>query len=237
VIWDVGLGAGGNTLTAIRALSELAGELHLVSFDHTVEALQFALAHAKALEFPRGFESELEGLLARGTVRFERGSLRVHWKLELGDFPKRLAGAVSGETLPPPDAIFFDAFSPKRNPEMWRHTVFENLFRCLAPERACLLATFSRSTMARVAMLLAGFYVGAGEPVAGKEETTLAGNSPELLARPLDAKWLERARVSRSAEPLHAGIYQQAPLAPETWERLCAHPQFAHLRACAKNQS
>jgi hypothetical protein len=54
----------------------------------------------------------------------------------------------------------------------------------------------------------------------------VAANSLNLIERPLGARWLERARTSHSAEPMHADEYRLAPLALETWERLRAHPQF-----------
>jgi hypothetical protein len=38
--------------------------------------------------------------------------------------------------------------------------------------------------------------------------------------------WLARARRSKSAEPLWGPTYRQAPIAPETWEKLGQHPQF-----------
>src|SRR5688572_22574123 len=109
---------------------------------------------------------------------------------------------------------------------MWTLPLFENLFRRLDPERPCALATYSRSTIARVTLLLAGFFVGAGEAVAEKEETTIAANSLELIERPLGGRWLERARTSHSAEPLHGTQYRIAPLTAETWERLRTHSQF-----------
>ena len=105
--------------------------------------------------------------------------------------------------------------------------LFAALFRRLDPQRPCLLATYSRSTIPRVTLLLAGFFVGAGEAVAEKEETTVAANRRDLIERPLDARWLERARTSHSAEPLRTNEYRIAPLAPETWARLRQHPQFA----------
>jgi len=130
------------------------------------------------------------------------------------------------ESLPAPHAILFDPFSPAKNPAMWTLPLFTNLFRLLDPARPCALATYSRSTMTRVALLLAGFYVGAGQATGEKEETTIAANTPELIDEPLDRGWLERARRSHSAEPLCAPIYQQARLAPATWEGLQRHPQF-----------
>jgi hypothetical protein len=60
-----------------------------------------------------------------------------------------------------------------------------------------------------------------------KEETTVAANRLELLDEPLDRRWLERAKGSHSAEPLSGPVYRQAPLSPETWEKLRRHLQFA----------
>lgn len=224
VIWDIGLGAGGNVLTTLHQLKDVPARLHIVSFDHTLGALRFALEHAAALQFPVGLESVLEELLRTHRVEFRHGALRVTWEVHVGDFPAALTTATSA--WPAPHAIFFDAYSPARNPAMWTLPLFENLFRRLDPHRPCTLATYTRSTIPRVTLLLAGFFVGAGDPVAAKNETTIAANSLELIERPLGARWLDRARTSHSAEPLHDDAYRIAPLAPETWARLRAHPQF-----------
>ncbi len=223
VIWDVGLGAGGNVMTTLRSLKDVSAHLHILSFDHTLGAFRFALEHAEALQFPVGFETVLDELLRTQRTKFRHGALKVSWEIHVGDFPSALA---ADPNWPAPHAIFFDAFSPARNPAMWTLPLFENLFRRLDLQRPCALATYSRSTIPRVTLLLAGFFVGAGEPIAEKEETTVAANSLALIERPLDARWLERARTSHSAEPLCANEYRIAPLAPETWERLRAHPQF-----------
>ena len=79
---------------------------------------------------------------------------------------------------------------------------------------------------ARVALLLAGFWVGAGRAAGRKEQTTIATNTPRLIDEPLDRRWLERSRRSPSADPLGEPVYRQAPLTPATWERLQRHPQF-----------
>ncbi|NBR87267.1 MAG: hypothetical protein EBS84_20540 [Proteobacteria bacterium] len=122
--------------------------------------------------------------------------------------------------------MLFDAFSPAKNPEMWTLPLFTQLFRRLDPARPCAMPTYSRATLLRVTWLLAGFHVGVGHATGEKEETTLAANTLALLDEPLDRKWLERARRSTSAEPLHEAKYRQAPLTAATWEQLRAHPQF-----------
>jgi tRNA U34 5-methylaminomethyl-2-thiouridine-forming methyltransferase MnmC len=141
------------------------------------------------------------------------------------DFPSLLKSSEA-ETWPKPHAIMFDAFSPARNPAMWALPVFQRLYELLDPNRPCALPTYSRSTLLRVTLLLSGYYVGVGHPTGEKEETTIAANSMSLLREPLDKSWLQRVKRSNSAEPLWEPQYRQAPLRPETWERLVRHPQF-----------
>jgi hypothetical protein len=218
VVWDVGLGAAANAIAVLRATSDLPCSLRVISFDRTIEPLEFALRHAAELGYFAGYEMAGRELLDTG-----RG-LGGRWELRLGDFPEWLRQRP--QPAPPPHAILFDAFSPAKNPAMWTASLFSDLHRCLDPKRPCAMPTYSRSTMLRVTLLLAGFFVGAGRATGEKEETTIAANTLELLDEPLSRDWLERARRSRSAEPLAAPVYRQAHLSRESWEKLLRHPQF-----------
>jgi hypothetical protein len=109
---------------------------------------------------------------------------------------------------------------------MWTMAVFGDLYARLARDRACTLATYSRSTMLRVTLLLVGFCVGVGHATGEKEETTMAANRLELIDEPLPRSWLGRVRRSTSAEPLTGPGYRQARLRAEWYARLEAHPQF-----------
>jgi tRNA U34 5-methylaminomethyl-2-thiouridine-forming methyltransferase MnmC len=149
----------------------------------------------------------------------------VNWEFHLGDFPSLLT-QPNAATWPKPHAILFDAFSPAKNPTMWTLPLFTHLFQLLDPNRPCALPTYSRSTIMRVTLLLAGFFVGVGHATGEKEETTIAANTLDLIAEPLNQRWLDRARRSHSAEPLHEAVYQIGPLTPESWAKLQAHPQF-----------
>ena len=227
VIWDIGLGAAANAIAVLEAAKEISGRLRIVSFDNTDEPLAFALNNSTALGYPVGYEKFMGELLHEQRSEFVNGKLRVEWEFHLGDFPSWLAQAVEADDLPPaPHAIFYDAFSPAKNPAMWTLPVFENLFRALDPERPCALTTYSRSTLLRTTLLLAGFFVGTGHATGMKEETTIAANRLDLIAEPLNARWLERAMRSDSAEPLREPVYMRAPLAPGTAEKLRLHPQF-----------
>ena len=243
VTWDVGLGAAANALTTIRLIRESLkrkpAQLHLVSFDLTTDAVVFALEHGRELGYLAGYESALAELLQNHSVKFSDGLLQVEWTLEAGDFPAFIDRTSRGyeahsekseignrKSEITPHAILFDPHSPKKNPAMWTVPLFAGLFRRLDPQRPCALATFTRSTMARTALLLGGFFVGVGHPTGLKEETTVAANRLDLLDEPLDRRWLDRAKRSGSAEPLDEPVYRQARLLPETWERLRQHPQF-----------
>ncbi len=233
VIWDVGLGAAANALTVLRATRDIACQIRLVSFDHTLEPLEFALKNADALGYFVGYETHLQEFLREHRVAFQDGAQSVNWEFHHGDFPALLANSKlkteNSKLAAPPHTILFDAYSPARNPAMWTLPLFTNLFQMLDPQRSCAMPTYSRSTILRVTLLLAGFFVGVGHATGEKEETTIAANTLDLLAEPLDARWLERARRSHSAEPMVEPVYRIAPLSPENWERLQAHPQFKNI--------
>ncbi len=230
VIWDVGLGAAANALTILRATKNIAGKIRLVSFDHTLEPLEFALKNAEALGYFGGYEKYLQEFLRAHRVKFQDGPQSVNWELQLGDFPNFLSNfrlkIQNSKLVLAPHAILFDAFSPAKNPAMWTLPLFKDLFQQLDPQRPCALPTYSRSTILRATLLLAGFFVGVGHATGEKEETTIAANNLSLIAEPLDRRWLERAKRSHRAEPLIENVYRIAPLSSESWKKLQAHPQF-----------
>jgi tRNA U34 5-methylaminomethyl-2-thiouridine-forming methyltransferase MnmC len=226
VVWDVGLGAAANAVTVLRAAERLPCSIHLVSFDHTLDPLEFALRNTEHLNYLVGYEKYLTSLLLNRQISFVTGQQTVRWEVHVADFPTLLTQPLS-KTFAKPHAILFDAFSPAKNPAMWTQPLFANLFRLLDPSRPCAIPTYSRSTMLRVTLLLAGFCVGVGHATGEKEETTVAANTLELIAQPLDRGWLQRARRSTSAEPMWQPVYRQSPLQPQTWAQLQQHSQFA----------
>jgi tRNA U34 5-methylaminomethyl-2-thiouridine-forming methyltransferase MnmC len=230
VIWDVGLGAAANALTVLCATKDIPCKIHLISFDHTLEPLEFAIKHTAELGYFGGYENHLQEFIRNHRVTFQDGKQSVNWEFHLGDFPTFLSNLKSkiqnSKFAPAPHAILFDAFSPARNPAMWTLPLFTNLFQLLDTQRPCALPTYSRSTILRVTLLLAGFFVGVGHATGEKEETTIAANDLSLIAEPLDLRWLDRARRSHRAEPMTGAIYKIAPLSDESWKKLQAHPQF-----------
>jgi queuine tRNA-ribosyltransferase len=114
------------------------------------------------------------------------------------------------------DVVFWDPFSPGVNPELWTYGAL------LAARHACrdgaTLHTYSGATSVRSALLLAGFAVGTGQLISAGKTATCAATSAELLAQPLDRRWLERLRRSSAAFPADAPR--------DALERIAALPQF-----------
>jgi queuine tRNA-ribosyltransferase len=210
VLFDVGLGAGSNALAAFAAAEATEGRpLEIVSFELDTGALALAASDSGAalLGLSAVERSAIGNLLAHG--RFE--SARVRWRLVRGDVRETLPRDPSRA-----DVVFWDPYSPRANPELWTVSAFAALrARCAA---SATVYTYGAATGTRAAFLLAGFFVGAGDPSGPKAETTAAATDVRLLTRPLDARWL--ARLDRSSSPLP----QDAP--PDALDRIRAHPQF-----------
>jgi len=215
-VWDVGLGAGTNAvaaLTCARALgAQQRRELRVVSFEIDRAPLRLALADARGFPFLQPFADAGRALL--NGERWSEG--RAQWQLYLGDAAELWRGAWE-----PADLIFFDPFSPASNPALWTPAAFSQLrTHARSDGDGCTLFTYSAATPTRVSLLLGGFYVGTGVATGTKKETTAAATQRELLAQPLDARWL--ARWERSAAQAPHG----AVLSEEIARAVRGHRQF-----------
>jgi queuine tRNA-ribosyltransferase len=199
VVYDVGLGIAANALAALHCRSVLGGEarrsLEIVSFENDLSGLRLALEHSRNFPFLAGFEDVLREVLEGGMWRDEKsGSFWVIREGEFGDWVSR-----GFEGLRAPEVIFYDFYSPGVQPELWRLEYFEALRRVCTPD--AILVTYSVSTPVRVALLLAGFFVGKGKSTEAKLETTVATGGLEDLAEPLGREWLEKLGKSSRAFP------------------------------------
>jgi queuine tRNA-ribosyltransferase len=212
VLFDVGLGAAGNALAALRAARAAPPgrrPLAIVSFERELGALSLACSDdgARRLAWTDGEAAAARALLASG--RHEEPG--ITWQLRQGDALELL----DAEPLRA-DVVFWDPFSPKVNGALWTAAAFSRLAARCAP--GATLFTYSAATATRTALLLAGFAVGRGDASGPKVETTAAALPPALPARPLDARW--RARLARSSAPF-------PPDAPgDALGRIDALPQF-----------
>lgn len=218
VIWDVGLGAAANALAALEALRGAPVPIEIYSFDLTLAPLAFAHAHAAELGYVVPWKKAIASVLADGEWEADGGELR--WTVLLGDFRQRLTDA------PPPQAIFYDPYSARTNPELWTLEHFIALRARLSAESGCMLSNYTRSTALRVSLMLAGFFVGLGGATGEKDQTTIATTRLELLELPLATDWLARVGRSTRGAPPRAADEEGRPISADDWAALNAHPQF-----------
>ena len=217
VLLDVGLGAGSNAVHAWRlaqSLPRVARRLSILSFDRSLAALELALApeHRKAFGLDGDAFLAAEALLEDGGHESER----VTWSLHLGELVPVLQ-ALATERPRVADIVYWDPFSPRKNPDLWTLTAFTAL-RALCRD-GVTLHTYSRATSVRTALLLAGFVVGESDAVGGGRQGTCAALSVSDLEQPLGLRFLDR--LTRSSAPFPA----DAP--GDALDRLRALPQFA----------
>lgn len=219
VIWDVGLGAAANAIAALDALraGPRRAEVEIHSFDISTAPLEFALSRTEDLTYLAPYQSFVKELIEKGAVEVAPG---LRWFFHAGDF----RAVMEDPKLPAPSSIFYDPYSPATNRDMWTLNHFTRLRARLSDE--CLLTNYTRSTAVRVSWLLAGFFVGVGDAIHEKAETTVAATSLSGIAKPLDLKWLARVKVSRNGAPVRGDEYQVVPINEADYARLAAHPQF-----------
>lgn len=212
-IWDVGLGGAANAIAILQAvLRQGANSEHvfLRSFDLDLEPLRYTLEHAGELKYPEVWKQQIAVLLAEGKV--EIGP--VTWVVEEGDF-RELVETCKGA----PAAVLYDPYSPAANPGMWTEEVFRAIRSRAGAE--CTLTSYSRSTVVRARMMLAGWYVGRGVATGEKTETTVAATRLGLLREPLTREWLTRVRRSSAA-----GLRQDGGTAQSVADQLEEQPQM-----------
>jgi queuine tRNA-ribosyltransferase len=219
VVWDVGLGAGANSMAAILAVERSivpadARRLALVSFENDLDSLKLALDHMRWFKHLR--HPAPRALLAN--QRWMNESSTIDWLLLSGDFAARKFDA------PAPDIIFFDPFSFKTDSALWTLAAFRELASICA-QKPAELYTYTYSTSVRAAMLAAGFYVAKGRGTGAKAETTI-GLSRHSAAAPhnhelLGAEWLAKWRRSDAQTPFGS------PVNDSSWfDAVARHPQF-----------
>jgi queuine tRNA-ribosyltransferase len=220
VIWDVGLGAATNVMTAIFTLEQSMEPLrhqrpiHIISFENDLDALRLAA------KFPSMFATlkheAPHKLLKIGS--WAHKSLPITWDLKVGDFKDLYKSATK------PNIIFYDPFSHKADASLWTYNLFAELF-CYCENQSVELMTYTASTAVRAGLLAAGFYVCYGAATGPKSDTTFAATPKAQSARNdlklLDQTWLERWQRSDAKRPFGEG-FEQAVIE----SKILNHPQF-----------
>lgn len=159
-ILEVGFGTGLNAfLTCLKAKQK-----DINVFYTAVEAYPISSAEIEQLNYATLLKASESDFLKLHDIDWEQ-SIPINSKFHLTK-KKQFFSEINEESTF--DLIYFDAFSPRVQPELWTEAIFESMY--LALKKEGVLVTYSAKGSVRRAMQTVGFTVErlAGPP--GKRE-------------------------------------------------------------------
>ncbi len=178
-VFEMGFGTG---LNALLTLMEAGRQQRLVHYE-TIDAFPLEASDSAELNFCQQLQrTDLNPFfehLHYGNWDYEFSlspyfSLQKY-RLSLADWLEDKLWAPRGRGI---DVVYFDAFAPEAQPELWTADVFSALYILMAP--GGVLVTYCSKTVVRKAMEAGGFRVYKIPGPWGKREMLRAVKSPAV---------------------------------------------------------
>lgn len=165
-ILEIGFGTGLNAWLSLQ----YAKESNIKVDYHGVEKYPVSLEEAQSIHY----DKEDHYFLSLHESSWQE------WHLVNKDFRlfKDQQDLLQFTPIPPYDLVYFDAFAPSAQPELWTIAVFEKLINCMRP--GGILVTYCVKGEVRRSMKSAGFVVEKIPGPPGKREMARATKPTEL---------------------------------------------------------
>jgi tRNA U34 5-methylaminomethyl-2-thiouridine-forming methyltransferase MnmC len=159
-ILEVGFGTGLNAWLTAKEAVDMGCRLHYTA----LETFPLDQPLVDQLNYAQSDENlRLLFLDIHSAIWNESINIRENFKLE-----KVQQSLQQFQTLNQFDLVYYDAFGPPRQPEMWELTIFDHLFSMMKP--GGVLVTYCAKGQVRRNMLAAGFDVERLKGPPGKRE-------------------------------------------------------------------
>ena len=162
-ILEIGFGTG---LNALLSLQEAVRNKQVIQYT-AVELFPLTQAEFSQLNYGALLAMREEFLQLHISPWSKQVSLNPFFSLE-----KRNVSLLNLSGIDPVNLIYFDAFSPTHQPELWTQAVFENLHQLLLP--GAVMVTYCSKSEIRKNMVAAGFKVEKIPGPYGKREMVRA---------------------------------------------------------------
>ena len=159
-ILEIGFGTG---LNAFLNLIEASNKNLTVTYTG-IEAYPIQSSEIKQLNYAEMLKASKEDFMRLHEVEWERSS-KIHSNFKL--IKRKMFFSEIDDKLTQ-DLIYFDAFGPRVQPELWTEEVFKKMFLVLKPKG--ILVTYSAKGSVRRAMQTVGFTVERLSGPPGKRE-------------------------------------------------------------------
>jgi tRNA U34 5-methylaminomethyl-2-thiouridine-forming methyltransferase MnmC len=172
-ILEIGFGTGLNVLLSWQKHStrkQKSIDYHSFDIFPLPESLLFACQYPKYLNIPENILNQVW-----------RSCWDDYIPVDEGFCLKKYSRDILEESLPLDyfDVIFFDAFSPESQPELWSPTLFEKLFKAMQKEG--ILVTYCAKGEVKRTLKSIGFHLEALPGPPGKREMTRATKPSSYL--------------------------------------------------------
>lgn len=171
-VFEMGFGSGLNALLTALEAEAMQRRIHYTS----VEAYPLAAEEISALNYGKVLDKEILFTQLHEAPWNQEVVINPYFTLE-----KQPIDLTSFSTSQPVHAIYYDAFAPAAQPELWTQAVFEKLYAMLVP--GGILTTYCSKGDVRRAMQAAGFVVAKLQGPPGKREM-LRAERPALTPNP-----------------------------------------------------
>lgn len=168
---EIGFGTGLNALLTLAELMRNDLSQHLVY--HSVERYPLDINIVEKLNYGRLLGEEEQDLF----IRLHRAAWGEEVQITSDFTLHKIKGDSNCCELPNGiDLIYFDAFAPDKQPEMWNQTIFDKLFAVANP--GALILTYCAKGIVRRSMQSAGFVMEKLPGPPGKRHI-LRGTKPK----------------------------------------------------------
>ncbi len=168
-ILEVGFGSGLNALMTLQA----AQDANLKITFHTIESNPISLSVAQQLNYTN--QLQIPQLQDTFIQMHSLAENQVHQLDDHFQFCKWIGKLEAFKTTDRFDVIYFDAFAPTSQPELWTEPVFQAMYDCLNPKG--VLVTYCAKGVVKRTLKGVGFEIDAIPGPPGKREMTRAVKS------------------------------------------------------------
>jgi len=159
-VFEVGFGTGLNALLAYKYARDNHIEINYVA----VEKYPVEMSVVEQLNYPSLLSLEKDLFLKMHGAKGKEVLLSPFFKLTV------IEAALQDYPMPEDffNVVFFDAFSPESQPEMWKQSCFEKIYQSM--QAGGVLTTYSSKGIVKRALKAAGFSIEKLPGPPGKRE-------------------------------------------------------------------
>ncbi len=163
-IFEMGFGTGLNTYLSLLEAEKTGKQVYYTA----IENYPLSEAEAKYLNYEQLLSASSENFQKLHQVQWDE---RV-WITKNFELKKVKGDLITCEFEEHFDIVYYDAFAPTAQPELWTEEIFRKLFEMLSP--GGILVTYCSKGSVRRAMIAAGFLVEKLPGPKGKREMVRA---------------------------------------------------------------